>query len=70
MPRKPTRVKKVSYVLQVSCDKIPNMNEAEFLKHVRDRLTNIHNDGTPALSFARVSVLKRIEEFVKPGDDK
>jgi hypothetical protein len=58
------RNKKTTYELRVTCEKIPEMNEQDFLNLVRQRLTNVHNYEVPPVpSPVRVSVLKRIEEF-------
>lgn len=64
MPRTPSRTKKTSYVLQVTCDKLPHMNEKEFLEHVR---TSLMQEGNIGLNkqLARVSVIKRVEEFIR-----
>lgn len=74
-----SRTKKVSYVLQVTCDKIPEMNEAEFLQEVRARLFDAKGQLMPPVqfigikandtgyTFPRVSVLRRIEEYIVPG---
>lgn len=74
-----SRLKKVSYVLQVQCEKIPDMNEPEFLAEIRRRI----NGGAPTPvgqfppepitfggTFPRISVLKRIEEFISPAKEE
>lgn len=60
--RRSSRIKKVSYILQITCDKTPETNEPEFLNLVRQALYDgrILLDGT----VPRVSVTKRIEEYV------
>ena len=62
MPRTRSRIKKVSYVLQVSCNKPADLNEKEFLEAIRSALFHhgIGRDG----SSAAVSVIKRTEEFL------
>lgn len=72
-----SRTKKVSYVLQVSCDKVPEMNEKEFLQEIRDRIYDAAgkytvgghlvgvNGGLP-----RVSVVKRLEEYISVEKEK
>lgn len=68
-----SRMKKVSYVLQVTCDKLPEMNEKEFLEEVRARIHNVKGqDSAPELIMLnsgrpRVSVLRRVEEYIVPG---
>lgn len=68
MPRKSrSRIKKVSYVLQVSCNKTHSMNENEFLESVRCALFQAGiglEERAP-----RVSVLKRVEEFLSPAKE-
>ena len=70
MPRTRSRTKKTSYILQVTCDKLAGMNERDFLAHVRETLAG---DGNIMLEgqLPRVSVVKRIEEFVTvPSKEK
>lgn len=66
------RIKRVTYTLQVTCEKPANMNEAEFLAEIRRRVNTPSrspidgSEGAPITmdgSLPRVSVLKRIEEF-------
>jgi len=64
------RTKKVSYVLQVTCNKIPQMNENEFLAEVRRRLFDptYYCDKHPSpIEFEgthpRVSVYRKVEEY-------
>ena len=68
MARRPSRLKKVSYVLQVTCDKTHEMNEGEFLNQVREalQLQGIRlADGR-----VTVSVTKRIEEYINPAKEQ
>lgn len=70
--RNRSRTKKVTYVLQVTCDKIPEMNEKEFLQEVRDRLYDLKPPsakfGQTAIvlngQYPRVSVLRKVEEYL------
>ena len=56
------RIKRVTYTLQVTCEKPANMNEQQFLNEVRNTL---HDELHVTLegNRPRVSVLKRTEEF-------
>lgn len=66
MPRARSRIKKVSYVLQVTCDKIPDMNEKDFLGIIRGVL---HQHGICLdKQSPKVSVVRRVEEFINPGE--
>lgn len=71
MKRVRSRNKRTTYVLQVTCEKLPDMNEAEFLREVRTRLHDCNgyhvkenSDIALAGALPKVSVLKRIEEFL------
>lgn len=76
MPRARSRTKKTSYVLQVTCDKLPNMNETEFLQEIRERIQGQAPTGQFPPDFIgidgkspRVSVTKRVEEYVNPAKE-
>lgn len=71
-----SRMKQVSYVLQVTCDKIPEMNEKEFLDEIRRRIydPSYYADKQFKLigingSSPRVSVIRRVEEYINPAKE-
>lgn len=66
MTRRASRTKKVSYVLQVTCDKTSPDNETDFLNRVRGALVNngVFLESNPP----RVSVIRRVEEYISVKD--
>lgn len=68
MTRTRSRVKHVTYTLNVTCNKTPEMNERDFLEQVRIVLDQggINLDGTRP----RVSVIRRVEEYLPTAKEQ